>query len=228
MTKVAPEHISDAVLRRMGKPENAVYQRFLEKYKRLNKELGKNQFVVRRGEKTLPVLADPVPELFFTGGMPEVCGGAAHIVKIALEIRIPGQKSGLLQNGFMASGLHRPSLMKGQSAEAAPAKAAPVADQGKLDLRYGRHASLLLVGGMPGAHVGYRTRDLSGVYEPVILPSFEKMKKDSTLYAKSFAIQNELSIFPAETRKPSLGRPRTAMLSSLRQSGWAMIPTEYP
>ncbi|MCI8433703.1 MAG: YgiQ family radical SAM protein [Lachnospiraceae bacterium] len=44
--KVAPEHISDAVLRRMGKPENAVYQRFLEKYKRLNKELGKNQFVV--------------------------------------------------------------------------------------------------------------------------------------------------------------------------------------
>lgn len=44
--KVAPEHISNAVLKRMGKPENAVYQRFLEKYKRLNRELGKNQFVV--------------------------------------------------------------------------------------------------------------------------------------------------------------------------------------
>ena len=44
--KVAPEHISDAVLKRMGKPENAVYQRFLEKYKRLNQKMGKNQFVV--------------------------------------------------------------------------------------------------------------------------------------------------------------------------------------
>lgn len=44
--KVAPEHISDAVLRRMGKPENAVYERFVAKYKRLNKELSKNQFLV--------------------------------------------------------------------------------------------------------------------------------------------------------------------------------------
>ena len=44
--KVAPEHISDAVLRRMGKPENAVYERFTAKYRKLNKEMGKNQFLV--------------------------------------------------------------------------------------------------------------------------------------------------------------------------------------
>lgn len=44
--KVAPEHISDAVLKRMGKPENAVYERFIAKYKKLNREMGKNQFVV--------------------------------------------------------------------------------------------------------------------------------------------------------------------------------------
>lgn len=44
--KVAPEHISDPVLRRMGKPENAVYERFVVKYKKLNKELNKNQFLV--------------------------------------------------------------------------------------------------------------------------------------------------------------------------------------
>lgn len=44
--KVAPEHISDAVLIRMGKPENAVYERFRKKYKKLNDELGKNQFLV--------------------------------------------------------------------------------------------------------------------------------------------------------------------------------------
>ncbi len=44
--KVAPEHISDAVLRKMGKPENAVYERFVTKYKKLNEALGKNQFLV--------------------------------------------------------------------------------------------------------------------------------------------------------------------------------------
>lgn len=44
--KAAPEHISDAVLKRMGKPENAVYERFIAKYKKLNQEMGKNQFVV--------------------------------------------------------------------------------------------------------------------------------------------------------------------------------------
>ena len=44
--KVAPEHISDAVLKRMGKPENAVYERFVAKYKKLNQQTGKNQFLV--------------------------------------------------------------------------------------------------------------------------------------------------------------------------------------
>lgn len=44
--KVAPEHISDAVLSKMGKPENAVYEKFVQKYKRLNEKLGKNQFLV--------------------------------------------------------------------------------------------------------------------------------------------------------------------------------------
>lgn len=44
--KVAPEHISDAVLCRLGKPENAVYERFVAKYKKLNQQLGKNQFLV--------------------------------------------------------------------------------------------------------------------------------------------------------------------------------------
>ncbi len=44
--KVAPEHISDAVLRRMGKPQKAVYERFVKKYYDINKKLGKNQFLV--------------------------------------------------------------------------------------------------------------------------------------------------------------------------------------
>ena len=44
--KVAPEHVSDAVLERMGKPRNAVYNRFVEKYYSLNKQFGMNQFLV--------------------------------------------------------------------------------------------------------------------------------------------------------------------------------------
>ncbi len=44
--KVAPEHISDTVLQKMGKPPREVYDKFLSEYSALNKELGKNQFVV--------------------------------------------------------------------------------------------------------------------------------------------------------------------------------------
>lgn len=44
--KVAPEHICDTVLSKMGKPENAVYEAFTEKYRRLNQQIGKNQFLV--------------------------------------------------------------------------------------------------------------------------------------------------------------------------------------
>ena len=44
--KVAPEHVSDAVLMRMGKPKNSVYNRFVEKYYALNKQYGMNQYLV--------------------------------------------------------------------------------------------------------------------------------------------------------------------------------------
>lgn len=44
--KVAPEHISDKVLCRMGKPENEVYRKFADKYKELNEKAGKNQYLV--------------------------------------------------------------------------------------------------------------------------------------------------------------------------------------
>ncbi|MBQ3601900.1 MAG: YgiQ family radical SAM protein [Lachnospiraceae bacterium] len=44
--KVAPEHICDNVLKNMGKPENTVYEKFIEKYKAINKKIGKEQYVV--------------------------------------------------------------------------------------------------------------------------------------------------------------------------------------
>ena len=44
--KVAPEHVADKVLAKMGKPENAVYQKFVKKYEQLNRQEGMNQFLV--------------------------------------------------------------------------------------------------------------------------------------------------------------------------------------
>ena len=44
--KVAPEHISDAVLKRMGKPRNEIYKKFIRKYEKLNEQMGLKQFVV--------------------------------------------------------------------------------------------------------------------------------------------------------------------------------------
>jgi len=44
--KVAPEHISDAVLEKLGKPKKEVYERFVRKYDKLNEQLGKKQFLV--------------------------------------------------------------------------------------------------------------------------------------------------------------------------------------
>ena len=44
--KVAPEHISDTVLQKLGKPEVSVYNRFVKAYKAMNEKLGKNQFLV--------------------------------------------------------------------------------------------------------------------------------------------------------------------------------------
>lgn len=44
--KVAPEHVADAVLCRMGKPRNAVYNKFVDKYFALNKQYNMNQYLV--------------------------------------------------------------------------------------------------------------------------------------------------------------------------------------
>jgi uncharacterized radical SAM protein YgiQ len=44
--KVAPEHVSDNVLRLMGKPSKEVYNKFSGKFYDINKRLGKKQFIV--------------------------------------------------------------------------------------------------------------------------------------------------------------------------------------
>lgn len=44
--KVAPEHISNAVLEKLGKPSVEVYNRFVDAYYRMNKKIGKEQYLV--------------------------------------------------------------------------------------------------------------------------------------------------------------------------------------
>ena len=44
--KVAPEHISDNVLSKMGKPSRKVYDKFSQKFYEINKKIGKEQYLV--------------------------------------------------------------------------------------------------------------------------------------------------------------------------------------
>lgn len=44
--KVAPEHVSEEVLRLMGKPGKGVYENFVQEFKKTNEELGKEQYLV--------------------------------------------------------------------------------------------------------------------------------------------------------------------------------------
>lgn len=44
--KVAPEHVSANVLRHMGKPSKEVYERFAQKFRTMNGQLGKRQYLV--------------------------------------------------------------------------------------------------------------------------------------------------------------------------------------
>ncbi|RDU23024.1 YgiQ family radical SAM protein [Anaerosacchariphilus polymeriproducens] len=44
--KVAPEHISDKVLMKMGKPGNHIYKKFENKFKQINQKLNKKQYLV--------------------------------------------------------------------------------------------------------------------------------------------------------------------------------------
>ncbi|MFI3200858.1 MAG: YgiQ family radical SAM protein [Eubacteriales bacterium] len=74
--KVAPEHISDVVLNKMGKPKQAVYEKFKKAYVSCNKKYGKNQFLVpylmsSHPGSTLKEAVELAEYLRDTGYMPE-------------------------------------------------------------------------------------------------------------------------------------------------------------
>ncbi len=84
-------------------------------------------------EKALSVFADALRHLFLAGRMSEIGGGTAHVVDIALEIRLLYHLLCFPQNGFVASDLHRPALMEGQRTEITPAETPSAADKREFD-----------------------------------------------------------------------------------------------
>ncbi len=74
--KVAPEHVSDRVLSKMGKPESSVYETFVQKYGQMNRELQKDQYLVpylmsSHPGSTLKEAVELAEYLHRTGHMPE-------------------------------------------------------------------------------------------------------------------------------------------------------------
>ena len=74
--RVAPEHVSDKVLKMMGKPGNAVYERFVKRFNEMNQRLGMDQYLVPylmsshpgSGLEEAVILAEHIRDL---GYMPE-------------------------------------------------------------------------------------------------------------------------------------------------------------
>ena len=79
--------------------------------------------------------------------------GTAHIMDIALELRVGDHLLRLFHNGLMAAHLHDAPLMERQRAKRALAEAAAIAGQAELHLADCRNATGLLVHGVVRARI---------------------------------------------------------------------------
>ena len=104
------------------------------------------------GEQTLPVHAGSVVLLVAAGRSPEVGGRTAHIVDIALELRLLRQQPGFPQQRVVGTSLYDSSLMKGECAKVAATEAAPAGNQAEAHLLKSR--DLCLVARMRPAGIG--------------------------------------------------------------------------
>ena len=120
------------------------------------------QIFARLGGKAAAIFAAAVLFLPGAGCVAEVGRGAAHVVDIALELRVFREDLRLPHHRLDAAGRDHPPLMKGQGAEVAPAEAAPIVGDGEPHLLDGRHR--LFVHGVHLPHEGQ-------VVEPVQLLS---------------------------------------------------------
>ena len=123
------------------------------------------------GQAVFAAGAHPPEHLFPAGGEPEVGGGTADIVDVALEIRLVGHALGFLHDAVRTAAGDPAALMQLDGAEVAAAEAAAVLDDGELYLPDGGHAAHGLVDGVIPAGVG------QGV-DLVQLPAHQRLCRD--------------------------------------------------
>ena len=66
--KVAPEHVADKVLAKMGKPEHAVYQKFVKKYENIEKEIKRLKALTVKPEEKVNKLLEKAGTSVLTTG----------------------------------------------------------------------------------------------------------------------------------------------------------------
>jgi hypothetical protein len=62
-----------------------------------------DQILTGAGNKAPFILTNPVLQLFFAGGLTEVCGGTPYVVDITLKVGHGGDELRFLYAGFDAS-----------------------------------------------------------------------------------------------------------------------------
>ena len=86
------------------------------------------------GSQALFILAKACRQLFLAGRSPEIGGGAAYIVDVALEIGHFGEQLCLTKNRLFAAAGYRAALMIGDGAKIAGTEAAAVMGDGEFYL----------------------------------------------------------------------------------------------
>ena len=94
------------------------------------------EIFTRRRREAFSARTNTVFLLLLARGVSKVCGRAANVVYIALEIRHFCDNMRLAHNAFVATGAHLSALMKGESTEVTSAKAAAVVGYREFYLGY--------------------------------------------------------------------------------------------
>ena len=111
------------------------------------------QLAARLRRQAMLVAAGAAVQLRIARRLAIVRRGAAHVVDVALELRVGDHLLRLFHDGLMASHLHDAPLMERQRAKRALAEAAAIAGQAELHLADGRDAAGFLVHGVIRARI---------------------------------------------------------------------------
>ena len=111
------------------------------------------QLAARLRRQAMLVAAGAAAQLRIARRLAIIRRGAAHVVDVALELRVGDHLLRLFHDGLMASHLHDTPLMERQRAKRALAEASAIAGQAELHLADGRDTAGFLVHGMVGTRI---------------------------------------------------------------------------